>query len=183
MLYMLISLITGTLFFSWAIIGICLSIELLILIIGLPVAWLFLRSVRGFALIEGRIVEGLLGVQMPRLPVFFQQNLKWFVQLKLLVKDKRTWATIGYMVMMLPLGILYFTVTIILFALSLEFMLAPLVQNVIGIPLIMLGERSIYFGAGILPLFVVAGAVLLVATLHVVRWIGRWHARLAKAGQ
>jgi uncharacterized membrane protein len=181
LLYMLISIITGTLFFSWAIVGLALSIELLILIIGLPVAWLVLRSVRGIALIEGRIVEGLLGVQMPRLPVFLQQNLRWFDQLKLLVRDKRTWATVGYMVMMMPLGTLYFSVAIILFALSLEFMLAPIVQNVIGIPLIMFGKQSIHFGSGILPLFVVAGAMLFVATLHVTRWIGRWHGRLAKA--
>ncbi len=66
LLYMLVSLATGIFYFTWTITGIALSLGFAILIIGIPFALLFIGSVRVLALVEGRIVEGLLGVRMPR---------------------------------------------------------------------------------------------------------------------
>ncbi|MCK4237440.1 MAG: sensor domain-containing protein, partial [Candidatus Krumholzibacteria bacterium] len=63
-LYMLFSLATGIVYFTWAITGLSLSAGLVVLIIGLPFFGLFLLSVRGLALVEGRIIEALLGVRM-----------------------------------------------------------------------------------------------------------------------
>src|SRR5689334_23359831 len=65
LLYMLIAFVTGIFYFTWAVTGVSLSISLLILIFGFPLALLFLLSVRGLALLEGRLVEALLGVRMP----------------------------------------------------------------------------------------------------------------------
>ena len=65
LLYMIISLVTGILYFTWAVTGLSLSIGLIVLIISIPFILLFLLSVRGIALVEGRIVEALLGVRMP----------------------------------------------------------------------------------------------------------------------
>src|SRR4029077_8928381 len=66
LLYMLLSLATGIFYFTWTITGIALTLGFAILIIGIPFALLFIGSVRVLALVEGRIVEGLLGVRMPR---------------------------------------------------------------------------------------------------------------------
>jgi len=70
LLYMLLSLATGTLYFTWAVTGISLSLGLAILIIGIPFAILFFASVRGISLVEGRVVEALLGERMPRRPLY-----------------------------------------------------------------------------------------------------------------
>jgi hypothetical protein len=51
--YMLFSLITGILYFTWAITGISLSVGLIFLIIGLPFVAVFLLSVQGIALVKG----------------------------------------------------------------------------------------------------------------------------------
>ncbi len=76
MLYMLISLVTGVFYFTWVITGLSLSLTLSLFIFGLPLAILFLLSVRGLALLEGRMVEALLGERMPRRPLFTEQNMK-----------------------------------------------------------------------------------------------------------
>jgi uncharacterized membrane protein len=63
--YLLLSLVTGIFYFTWAVTGLSLSAGLLILIIGIPFFLLFLGSVRGLSLLEGRIVETMLGVRTP----------------------------------------------------------------------------------------------------------------------
>ncbi|MCX6833621.1 MAG: sensor domain-containing protein, partial [candidate division Zixibacteria bacterium] len=130
LLYMVISMVTGIVYFTWVTTGLYLSIGLLVLIIGLPVAYLFLMSFRGIALVEGRIIEGLLGVRMPRRSLFSQRDLRWWQQLKVLVRDKRTWATVTYMVIQMPLGIIYFTVTIVLLVLSVVLVASPILRYV-----------------------------------------------------
>src|SRR6202012_4696447 len=66
LLYMLLSLATGIFYFTWAVTGIALSFGLFILIIGIPFALMFIASVRVLSHVEGRIVEALPGVRMPR---------------------------------------------------------------------------------------------------------------------
>src|SRR5689334_2818868 len=72
--YMLLSLATGIFYFTWAVTGLSLSAGLLVLIIGIPFIVLFLSSVRVLSLVEGRIVEVMLGERMPRRPVYAEKN-------------------------------------------------------------------------------------------------------------
>ncbi|HUV30418.1 MAG TPA: sensor domain-containing protein [Acidobacteriota bacterium] len=181
LMYLLVSMLLGLAYFSWAVIGFSLSLELLILVIGLPVATLFLQSVRGIGLVEGRIVEALLGVRMPRQPLVSHRELGWWKRLKMLVKDKRTWTTLAYMVLLLPLGILYFTIAILMFALSLEFIAGPIVLNALDLPFIMIGHYSIYLSLEWAPLLMFAGILILMVSMHVAKFLGRMHARLARA--
>jgi uncharacterized membrane protein len=66
LLYMLLALATGIFYFTWATVGMSLTLGLAVLIIGIPFFLVFVYSVRLLALVEGRIVEALLGVRMPR---------------------------------------------------------------------------------------------------------------------
>jgi hypothetical protein len=50
--------------------------------------------VRGVAWLEGRMVEALLGVRMPRRPLVAPQSAKWFERVKVLVLDKHTWLSL-----------------------------------------------------------------------------------------
>ena len=64
--YMLLALVTGILYFTIVVTGLSLIAGLAVLIIGVPLALLFIAVVRAISLAEGRMVEGLLGVRMPR---------------------------------------------------------------------------------------------------------------------
>ena len=180
LLYLLFSLGTGVFYFTWATTGISMSLGFLILIIGLPFAGLFLLSVRGIALVEGRIVEALLGIRMPRRPLFSRRNIGWWSQLKALVTEKRTWITMIYMILQLPLGTIYFSVFITLIALSLSGIAMPILQLGFDIP-ININGASYDLAGWMLPLVVVAGCLLATLTMHLAKYVGRMHGALAKA--
>lgn len=178
--YMLLSLATGTFFFSWVVTGLSLSLGLLVLIIGIPVAVLFFGSIRGLSLLEGRLVEALLGERMPRRPRYSEQGRSWLQRIGDMFTDGRTWLTLLYFVLMLPLGIVYFTVAVTLLSLSLAAIWAPVAA------LFSLSVPSIYIdGSNVLPvaatpILAVLGVLLLFATLHLARGVGRLHGLLAK---
>ena len=180
-LYMLISLITGVFYFTWAVTGISLSAGLMVLIIGLPVAGLFIYSIRGLGLVEGRIVEALLGVRMPRRQVYYQKNTGWWIRFKTMLKEKYTWLSLVYMILHLPLGVIYFTVFVTLIALSLYGIVLPVLQLGFHVP-VGHGDGYTYYLAGwLLPFTVIAGVLLAVATMHLAKYFGRLHGALAKA--
>jgi len=85
LVFMLISLVTGTLYFTWAVTGLSLSLGIMVLIIGIPIAIIFLLSFRGIAFLEGRLVEALLGERMPRRASFTDSSLSWKERLKILL--------------------------------------------------------------------------------------------------
>ena len=179
-LYMLLSLVTGTLYFSWAVTGLSTSIGIAILIIGVPFAILFLISVRGLALLEGRLVEALLGVRMPRRQVFYDRSLDWKQKLTKLVTDKHTWLSILYLILQLPLGILYFTAIVTFGSLGVGLIAAPFAQGIFGLPIISMGTQIYYVPVWLMPFVVLLGAFILLATLHLAKLVGRLHGNYAK---
>jgi uncharacterized membrane protein len=180
LLYMLISMITGIVYFTWVVTGLSLSLSFAIFIFGLLFAVFFTISLRGMALLEGRIVEGLLGVRMPRRSTFLQKDMTWFERLKANLIDKHVWFSILYFFLQLPLGVIYFSVIITLFTLSLSFMAAPIVQSITNFPLLSIGNAQYYLPLWSMPLFLLLGFLIWTLTMHLGRWIGQWHGRYAK---
>ena len=179
--YMLLSVVTGTFYFTWVVTGASLSIGLLILTIGIPLLLLFLMSVRLLSLVEGRVVEVLLGERMPRRPLYTQRDKPWMTRLKELFTDGRTWTAALYLLLMHPLGILYFSVAITLLALSLGLIAAPVAFFLPSGYVFSFGDWNLVTEAPLLlPLFSVIGFVLLFATLHLARVVGLFHGWLAK---
>jgi uncharacterized membrane protein len=181
--YMLLSLATGIFYFTWVVTGLSVSGSLMILIIGIPLLLLFLMSVRLLSLVEGRLVEVLLGERMPRRPLYTQRDKPWLTRIGELFTDARTWTAMAYMLLMLPLGIAYFTVVVTLLSVSLAMIVAPFaalfgaqyfVLNMDGLEL--LGRHDWL----LLPLVAIAGVALLFLTLHLARATGRVHGWLAK---
>jgi hypothetical protein len=179
-LYMLISLATGILYFTWTVTGVSLSVSLLILIVGVPIAWLFFLSFRGLALVEGRIVEALLGVRMPRRAVFLRKGKGWWGSLKGVFSARSTWSSMVYLVLMLPLGVLYFSVFITLIALALSLIGSPVLELVFHEPVIEL-PNPWWIPGWLCPVVVVAGGALFLGVLHLARRVGRLHGRFARA--
>jgi uncharacterized membrane protein len=180
LLYMLIAFVTGIFYFTWAITGLSLSISFSIFIFGLPFALLFLLSIQGLALLEGRIVEALLGVRMPRRPLFTAKGLKWLERLKSLVLDKHTWLSILYMIIQLVFGTIYFILFVTILSFSISFIAIPFMQEILGIGAIMNNDIRYSFPLWSYPLLIFGGILLWTTFMNLARGAGQLHGRLAK---
>ena len=181
--YMLLSLATGTFYFTWVVTGLSLSLGLAILIIGIPFVILFIGATRVLALVEGRIVEVMLGERMPRRPVYSDRSRPWLQRIGAMFTDPRTWGTIGYFLAMQPLGIVYFTVAVVGLALGVCLMGLPVVHLVGGNLHLYLGGADLFNPASpwLYPVLMTSGFLMVFATLHLARFVGRMHGKLAKA--
>ena len=180
LLFMLIAFVTGVFYFTWAVTGLSLSISFAIFIFGLPFALIFLLSVRGLALLEGRLVEALLGVRMPRRPLFSHQGMKWLDRLKALLTDKATWLMLVYMVVQFVLGTVYFVVLVTVLSFSLSFIAIPFLQELLHEPFIYLNGFRYFIPIWSYPLFVLSGFLLWTIFMNIARGIGQLHGRFAK---
>ncbi|GLQ97311.1 sensor domain-containing protein [Dyella mobilis] len=187
--YMLLSLATGIFYFTWVVTGISLSAAFAVLVIGIPFIVLFFSSVRVLSLVEGRMVESMLGVRMPRRPAFSTRGMSLWKRIGAMFSDPRSWSTLFYMLMMLPLGIIYFTFAVTMLAVSLSFAFAPLIKLVA----VSMGfhdscDGSLWVcnlvlwldGWPAAFLLCAIGVLLVFVTLHVARALGHLHGQLAK---
>ncbi len=179
LLYMILSLATGIVYFTWAVTGFSISASLIVLIIGVPLAWLFFLSFRALAFVEGRIVEALLGARMPRRAIFIQKGKGWWGSIKGIFSTGSTWSSFIYLILMLPLGVLYFTVFITLTAVSLALIAAPVFELVLNIPVFDVPEVW-WTPIWLMPFVVLGGVVLFLSTLHLAKMTGRLQGKLAR---
>lgn len=182
LLYMLLAMATGTFYFTWVVTGLSLSLGLAILIIGIPFFILFIGATRILALVEGRLVEVMLGERMPRRPLYSDRSLPVLQRIGAMFTDPRTWGTMLYFVAMLPLGIAYFTVVVTTMSVGLALIAAPIAQA-LGYGHYVHMDHSGWFdptSPWAWPLLVLVGLLLVFATLHLARLVGRMHGKLAK---
>lgn len=179
--YMLLSIATGIFYFTWTVTGAGLSLGLSILIIGLPFIVLFVGATRVLALVEGRLVEVMLGERMPRRPLYSDTELPLLKRIGAMFTDARTWGTFLYFLLMLPLGTAYFTIAVTGLSTALAMMFGPLIGffsdsvvfNLDGVDVT--GEQP-----WLIPFVMLAGFAVLLLTLHIARLIGRLHGQIAK---
>jgi len=171
--------VTGFIYGIWGLVGGAFSLLFLIFIIGVPLVGLFLLSIRILALMEGRIVETLLAVRMPRKPIFVQKGLSWSQKFKALILESHTWKALLYLILRFPLGIVYSIGTAFLLSFSIKFALYPVWYFWLNRSLLHL--RQPYFPPeGLIPLVSLVGILMFFLTLHLVRWLGRQQGHLAK---
>jgi uncharacterized membrane protein len=186
--FMLLSLATGIIYFVFAVTGLSLSAGLAILIIGVPFFLIFVAVGRVVSLAEGRLIEAMTGERMPRRPVFQGTAVGFWARIGEMLKDRRTWTTIAYFILMLPLGIAYFVTAVVGLSLSFAFIAVPFIE--------IAGRSGMFdsFGGGpyiqvspawlgaiwALPLLMFLGVMMLTSLMHLARGIGRLHAMFAK---
>lgn len=178
-LYILLSGLTSFVFGMWALLGGAFSLFSLVLIIGIPVTGLFLLSLRGIALMEGRIVEALLGIRMPRKPIFLRKGLNWRQKYKVLATESYTWKVFAYLILHFPLAWLHFMIVFVMFAFSIKSAMYPVWYWGLGRALITFNQ-PLYPPAWSYPLVVLVGILMFFATLHLARFMGKIHGRFAK---
>lgn len=189
--YMVLAMATGIFYFTWVVTGLSLSAGLAVLIIGVPFVILYFGSVRVLSLVEGRIVEVMLGERMPRRPLYATRGKPWLTRIGEMFTDPRTWLTQLYFLLMLPLGIIYFTLVVTLLATAAGFIAAPFavwfgdaVVNHDFEGFMFLGIQDGVWGSSLgyaaMPLLLFLGVLLLFVTLHLARGIGYLHGQFAK---
>jgi hypothetical protein len=179
--FMVLALATGIVYFTVAVAGISVSLGLATLIIGIPFFLAFIGIVRVISLGEGRLIEAMTGERMPRRPVHPGPELGLWARIGAMFTDSRTWTTLAYFILMLPLGIIYFVVAVGGLSLGLAF--------VVNLPVAVLYHFDL-LGESIGPFWLATatgslimsavGILILTTLMHAARGIGRVHARIAK---
>ena len=185
LMYMLLSLVTGVFYFTVVVTGLALSVGLFILIIGIPFALMFIGVCRVLGHVEGRIVEGLLAVRMPRrLPPPTPVDETIWTQIKEALVDVRTWSTMFYLALMLPLGIAYFTIAVTGIAVSFGLTFGSIWSLITGRSEIQISDvpwlEHLFHTAPGLILATIVGILLFFIVLHIARAIGWLHGRIAE---
>ena len=180
--YLLLAFGTGIGYFTIVVTGLALSAGFAVFVFGIPFVLGFLGVVRALSLLEGRLVEFLLGVRMPKRAPLGPKERGIVGRVLFWLKDRRTWTTLLYMTMQLPLGITYFVSTVTSISVGAWLVSVPVIQSITGRTYVQVGAgRELLFDSWTFPFLVVGGLALLLATLHIVRLVGRLHGAYAKA--
>ena len=187
--FMFLSLVTGIMYFVFAVVGLSLSAGLSVLVLGIPFFIAFMAISRVLSLAEGRLIEAVSGQRMPRRPVYQEKGGGFWAGVGNMLKDRRTWSTLAYFILMLPLGIAYFVIAVTGLSVSLAFIATPFLSmashfgwlnDAAGNPEVYI--HPMWLGDWwALPILLGAGVLLLTALMHVARGIGRLHAAFAKS--
>lgn len=179
--YMLLSLVTGTVYFTLVTALLPTSLGLLPIGIGALLLLAFFAIVRAVSLAEGRVVEALLGVRMPRRPRSQVAEGDLATRIRHWLTDYRTWTSILYMVLQLPLGVIYFTIVVVALALSATGVVYPIAQLFTDYPFIQDASYGYILQPWATPFVIGLGLLGFVLTLHLCKGIGALHAAYAKA--
>jgi uncharacterized membrane protein len=187
--FMLLCLATGIIYFVFAVAGLAMSAGFAVLIIGVPFFLLFVAIGRVVSLAEGRLIEAMTGVRMPRRPVYQGNGSGFWARIGEMLRDRRTWTTIAYFILMLPIGILYFVIALVGLSVSLAFIALPIAVlfsqagwfGMSGVEVFSNVQPAWLLDSGLaIPILGLAGALLLTSLMHLARGIGRLHALFAK---
>jgi len=185
LLYMLLSLVTGIFYFTWTITGISMTAGFAILILGIPFALLFIGSIRMLSHVEGRIVESLLGVRMPRrMPSPAAPDESIWTRIKEALLDLRTWTSMFYLILMLPLGVVYFVLGVVGLSVSLGVAGGSIYSLITNHSHIQIGDvpwldHMMHTAPGLIVATLI-GLLLFFVVLHMARGIGWLHGRIAE---
>lgn len=184
LLYLLGSLVTGILAFTFTVTGLSLSLGLAILIIGLPIALAFLMGSRLLALGELHVLALLVDEDPLPLPALLPPGVGFLGRLKTLLGDRRTWTGLLYFLLQLPLGILHFTVLFTLLVLGLVFVVVPAAVLLQAMGLVALDLQGLAWSTAHPGLSVAVlgllGILLVPLTFHLALLMGRFQVWLAR---
>jgi signal transduction histidine kinase len=184
-IYLLLSMFVGLTWHAVLATGLLLGVGTLIIWVGVFVLALTLLAWRGGAWLERRWVRAMLGVDIPDPYRPLPAGSLWR-RARVLASDPATWKDLAYLVVLFPLGVVWFTVTTTLWTLAIGLLTAPLwywIPPEGGVALFVNDDRS-FLVLDTLPealLATVAGAVLCVAAAWAVKGMATAHGAIALA--
>jgi hypothetical protein len=184
--YMLLTLVTGIIYFTVVVTGLSLSAGLAVLVIGFPFFLAFIGIARVLALGEGRLLEAITGERMPRRPVHPGPRSGVWSRIGEMLKDPRTWTTLAYLLLMLPVGIFYFAVAVTGISIGVALITGPFLvmaqhlgwdfNNGISVM-----QPELLAAPLIAPFTIALGVLILTLLMHAARGIGRVQVAFARA--
>ena len=184
-IYLLLSMWVGLTWHVVLAVGLTLGVGTLIIWVGVFVLALTVLAWRGGAWLERRWLRATLGVEIPD-PYRPAPSGSLWRRARVVTSDPATWKDLAYLVVLFPLGLLWFVVTLTLWTAALGLLTAPLwywIPTDGGVALIADGDRGLLV-IDTLPealLAVVVGAVLCVAAAWAVKGMAAAHGAVAAA--
>src|SRR5918999_3603233 len=124
-IYLLVSMFVGLTWHVVLAMGLTLGVVTLIIWVGVFVLALTLLAWRGGAWLERRWIRAMLGVDIPDPYRPLPAGSLWR-RARVLASDPATWKDLAYLVVLFPLGLIWFVVTTTLWTLALGMLTAPL---------------------------------------------------------
>ena len=122
-IYLLLSMFVGL---TWhVVLAVGLTVGTLVIWVGVFVLALTVLAWRGGAWLERRWVRAMLGVQIPD-PYRPAPSGSLWRRARVMASDPATWKDLAYLVVLFPLGLLWFVVTVTLWTTALGLLTAPL---------------------------------------------------------
>ena len=198
----LVGFALATAYFAWGVGVGALALGLLPTLLGLPIFVALLGSARAICLFEGRVVQALLGVRMPRRtqPVEGADEVGFWRRIWCWLRDVRSWLSLAYLLGNFPVSVAAFSVTVTLVATGAALTVAP-VLSLLGLPFASVdadadvaiqflwyrlrpdGDGNVWLpGTAALPSIGI-GLVILTATLWLARGLGWVYGHVVQAIQ
>lgn len=129
--FLLLSFPFGLLYFLLTVIGFTIGLSTLVLWIGIPILFATVVLVQGMAAMERGIVMRLLRTPLPQQVRRQSEPRQTFTRrFGNYLRDPLTWTSTIYMILKLPLGIISFTLALVLPVVAVVLTLLPLVYLV-----------------------------------------------------
>lgn len=177
--YLLVSLFHGLAWFAFLGSVIPLSLALVVVWIGLPLLALTMLTWRGAAMLERRFLRLAFGVHIPS-PYRPSEGDNLFLRWKGMFADPATWKDLLYLLLLLPIGIVEFTASAVLWILGLGLTILPLSLLVVGEPMVVIDELPIDSGPRALVCTLI-GLGFLITALYATRGMAWLHGLLGIA--
>jgi signal transduction histidine kinase len=184
-IYLLAAMFVGLTWHAILAVGLTLGVGTLVIWVGVFVLALTVLAWRGGAWLERRWVRAMLGVRIPD-PYRPPPEGSLWRRARMVASDPATWKDLAYLIVLFPLGLVWFVVTVTLWSLALGLLTAPLwywIPPAGQVALFENGDRS-YLVLDTLPealLATAAGAALCVAAAWAVKGMAVAHGAVALA--
>src|SRR5215471_11665553 len=153
--FLLLSFPLGLIYFIVTMIGFVVGLSTLILWIGLPILFATLVLIRAMAAVERRMATNLLHVSFSYQPQIHDgPQMGFWRRFGSILRDPLTWTSTIYMILKLPLGIISFTLALVLPFVSLAITVLPLVYLVNLLVNVILLKNGIQSTGYIIPYFI-----------------------------
>ncbi|USX49003.1 sensor domain-containing protein [Lentzea sp. HUAS12] len=176
--YLLTNLVTGIFWFTLTVVLTVVGFATAILWVGLPLLWLAMNVVRGGATVERAWVRAALRTDIPT-PYRDRPEGTLWQRWKSQFTDPATWRDFGYLLLLLPLGILEFGAVVAMWSVAAAFIAVPFWIGDAPFAVVVGEFWTIDSFASALPVTLIGLALIPFAALGT-RWLGTLHGRFAR---
>ena len=176
LIYQIFAFPLGLFYFIFLITGILVGIGLIIIWIGIPILLLMMLAWYGFSVFEKQLSIYLLKAEIAEKKKPENQEMTIWKQFNRYLANPVTWKSLAFLFLRFPLGILSFSITVSLLAVTTSFITAPFTYNYYYMEFGLFRVETL--GLAILVAF--AGILIGFLSLHVFKFMGLLYRRLSE---